>query len=110
MPRGFDLDAQIAYGSSAESFHAVTHAINQYGIKRVAEVAKISVRHVGIIYHRKASPSERMLVKLPGATVQLWPVAARWRKFDQIQQRASAVDCHFNRSRCGCRMSFHTTK
>ena len=34
MPRGFDLDAQMAYGSSAESFHAVTHAIKQYGIKR----------------------------------------------------------------------------
>jgi hypothetical protein len=46
MPRGFDLDAQIAYGSSAVSFHAVTHAIKQYGIVRVAEVEKISVRHV----------------------------------------------------------------
>lgn len=92
MQRGFDLDAQIAYGSSAESFHAVTHAIKQYGIKLVAEVAKTSVRHVRIIYHRKAPPSERMLAKLLGATVELWPVAARWRKFDKIQQRASAVD------------------
>jgi hypothetical protein len=72
MPRGFNLDAQIAYGSSAESFHEVTHAIKQYGIKRVADVAKTSVRHVRIIYHRKASPSERMLEKLLGATVQ-WP-------------------------------------
>jgi len=33
MPRGFDLDAQIAYNSSVESFHAVTHVIKQYGIK-----------------------------------------------------------------------------
>ena len=33
MPRGFDLDAEIAYGSSVESFHAVTHVIKQYGIK-----------------------------------------------------------------------------
>ena len=32
MPHGVDLDAQIAYGSSAEIFHAVTHAIKQYGI------------------------------------------------------------------------------
>jgi hypothetical protein len=69
MPRGFDSDTQTTYGSSTESFHAVTHTIKQYCIKRAAEVAKISVRHVRIFYYREASPSERMLAKLLGATV-----------------------------------------
>jgi hypothetical protein len=61
---GLDSSAQIVYGSSKESLNSVVQAIKKFGIKRMAEAAKLSVRHVHNIYNRKSIANEKTLAKL----------------------------------------------
>jgi len=68
MPHGVDLDAQIAYGSSAESRDVIVQSIKHYGTKRMAEAARISERQIRNIYHGKVAPPEKLLTKLLRAT------------------------------------------
>ncbi|MDX2503276.1 MAG: hypothetical protein QNL62_02180, partial [Gammaproteobacteria bacterium] len=68
---GVDSNAQVMYGSSKESLDTILQSIDKYGIKRMAVTAKISVRHVHNIYHRKTIAKEKTLAKLLFAVIIL---------------------------------------
>ena len=42
----------------------IVQSTKQYGIKRMAGTAKVSVRHAHNIYHRKTKPTEKTITKL----------------------------------------------
>ena len=68
---GHNPDAQIEYGicpeQKIEMLGAVLHAITTHGAKRVADIAKLSERHVFEVSKGNKSPSERTLAKLHSA-------------------------------------------
>ena len=70
---GLDVDEQVVYGANAESLDVVIQAIKKFGIKRMAEVAKISVRHVHNIYHGIRKPADKTIAKLlrAGAVLEM---------------------------------------
>jgi len=65
---GFDPDAQIEYGMCAEQkakmIKAVLQAIEKYGIKPMADISKLSSRHILNIHKDKTNLSENALLKL----------------------------------------------
>ena len=65
---GADPEAQIEYGISPDDkthmLQAVLEAIKTHGSKRVAELGKLSQRHVLKIYKEQSQPSDKVLGKL----------------------------------------------
>lgn len=61
---GYDPDSQIEYGTSEEGLETVIISIKQHGIKKVAGISRISVRHLHNIYHKKTTPSEKVVRRL----------------------------------------------
>jgi hypothetical protein len=61
---GLNSEVHVVYGTNTESLDVVLQSVKKNGIKRFAEIAKVSVRHVHNIYHNKTAPSEKMLTKL----------------------------------------------
>jgi len=65
---GFNPDAQIEYGvcaeQKAEMLEAVLHAIKRYGAKPMADISKLSQRHILNINKGKTNLSENALLKL----------------------------------------------
>jgi lambda repressor-like predicted transcriptional regulator len=72
---GFNPDAQIEYGMCAEEksemLEAVLEAINKYGVKPMADVSKLSQRHVLNVNKSKTNLSENALLKLYSAVKTL---------------------------------------
>ena len=72
---GFNSDAQIEYGIDpdqiAEILESIVKAINEFGVKRMAESAGLSRRYVSDIYNRKITPSESAISKLNHAVKAL---------------------------------------
>ena len=77
---GFDPDAQLEYGISAEQkdeiLKSVLQAVTIYGAKNVALAAKLSARHVRDISKGKTNPSELVFIKLQSAVKILESVNA----------------------------------
>lgn len=72
---GFDPDAQIEYGMCAEQksemLEIVLQAIKRYGAKPLADISKLSSRHILNINKDKTNLSENALLKLYTAATTL---------------------------------------
>lgn len=72
---GFDKDAQIEYGISEkqkiEMLETVLQAIKIYGVKPMADISKLSQRHVLNMFKGKTNLSENTLLKLYSASKTL---------------------------------------
>ncbi len=72
---GFNPDAQIEYGMCAEQkiemLETVLRAIKKYGVKSMADMSKLSQRHILNIYKEKTNLSENALLKLYSAVKTL---------------------------------------
>jgi plasmid maintenance system antidote protein VapI len=72
---GFNPDAQIEYGmcaeQKAEMIETVLKAINTHGVKPMADISKLSQRHVLNINKDKTNLSENALLKLYSAAKTL---------------------------------------
>lgn len=72
---GFDPDAQIEYGMCAEQktemLVTVLQAIRGYGVRPMADISKLSPRHISNINKDKTNLSENALLKLYSAAKTL---------------------------------------